>query len=177
MLTNIELSELAEYYHLPLRGVFLRDTLPPGGIKPGWYVYNLDDSYTEGNGLGTHWVCSIGDHDECVFFDSYGGPPPEEVAAFIRTRYRQHGENRWIVQSMVSENCGFFCMAIALWVKRERKKYKSLSDCCNAFVNIFDQTEESDSVLRNFFAKRYANNHPIVIRKLLRGRKKSPQKT
>lgn len=149
MLTNLELIDLCRAYGIMLNGIFLRDQVPRV-YREGFYIWNLDDSQLDKE-YGTHWTCSISDGDECVYFDSYGAPPPNEVKRFIKTKYRQFGMNAWIIQSLKSTLCGWFCLALAIFAKMHRRKYNSLSHCVNDFINMFDSNDKSDDVLRRFF--------------------------
>lgn len=169
MLSNYELFEIAEHYQLPLQDIYLRDQCPRK-IKQGLYIYNLDDSKQD-IPYGTHWTCSIGDEDELVYFDSFGSPPPIEVNKFIKSKYKQYGWNNWIVQNMKSSFCGFFCIGLFLFVKLNRSKFNSLTECVNDFINLFeDNTSKSDTILKSYF-RMITPIHPIVKSKLLKNKK------
>ena len=52
MLSNFDLERLAEFYHLPLVAITMKDELP-AKVEDGCYIINLQSS-TSGN--GTHWL-------------------------------------------------------------------------------------------------------------------------
>lgn len=169
MLSNYELFDIAEYYRLPLNNIYLRDQCPRK-IKEGLYIYNLDDSKQD-IPYGTHWTCSIGDDKELVYFDSFGTPPPIEIDKFIKSKYKQYGWNNWIIQNIKSEFCGFFCIALFLYVQNQRLKFKSLMDCVNEFINLFENdTSKSDKIIQSYF-RAVPPVHSLVKTKLLKNKK------
>lgn len=168
MLSNYELFMMAEHYRLPLHNIYLRDQCPLK-IKEGMYIYNLDDSKQD-IPYGTHWTCSIGDSKELIYFDSFGAPPPVEIDKFLKSKYKHYGWNNWIVQNLKSEFCGFFCIALFLYVQHYRDKYKSLMECVNDFINLFeDDTTKSDKIIQLLF-KHIKPIHLIVKSKLLKNK-------
>lgn len=168
MLSNMELFTIAEHYRLPLNDIYLRDQCPRK-IKQGLYIYNLDDSKQD-IPYGTHWTCSIGDDNELIYFDSFAAHAPVEIDKFIKTKYQNYGWNNWIVQNIQSDFCGFFCIALFLFVSKYKSKYKSLTECVNDFINMFgDDTTQSDKILQSFFRK-FRPIHPIVKSKLLKNK-------
>lgn len=183
MLSNIELFQLCDAYKIHCNGIYLRDALPREKLS-GFYIYNLDDSkpviapatklakkaLTQSDmSYGTHWTCSIAYETHAVYFDPFGVSPPTEVNRFIKTKYKRYGTNKWTVQSLKSSNCGWFCLAFALFIKQNRIQYKNLMECANAFINLFGDNDESDEVLRSFF-RQIKPIHPLTRRKLLNQR-------
>ena len=68
-LTNIELYEFANKLQIPLRGVFMRDSLPESPYKNENGIVNFN-KLSEG---GTHWVCYYKNGNCKIYFDSFGG--------------------------------------------------------------------------------------------------------
>lgn len=100
------------------RGVFMRDTLP---IRPLLQpaecgIINLDDS----NGAGTHWTAYFKDNDNSYYFDSFGLPPPNEIAQFLG---RPITYNTFQVQKSGDTICGQLCLYVLqqLYQKRQFK--------------------------------------------------------
>ena len=69
--------------------------------KPGnkFWIINMQDSK---DGNGTHWVLvydcekgSRGPSKRCIYFDSYGISPPEEIKEFMRK-----SKSRWFTQTL-----------------------------------------------------------------------------
>ena len=52
MLSNFDLERLADFYHLPLVTIEMKDELP-SKVKEGCYIINLQSSTA---GQGTHWL-------------------------------------------------------------------------------------------------------------------------
>lgn len=166
-LTNYQISDLCEYYQIPIEGIFMKDELKRVAPKNGLYIVNLD-SITSGKG-GTHWTF-IALHDTLgnIFYDSFGAIPAIEVEAFIRrSKMKTFAYNNWITQDIRSEYCGFFCLALAIYLKYHFNGQKTLSSLMNDYVNIFvDDTKRNDGILKDFFRKR--KPHKIVNAILLK---------
>ena len=162
-LTNFELITLCQFYNISLNGVYMKDELPSKNII-GNYIINLDSS----SGGGTHWCCFIETpKNECLYFDSFGCVPPEEVSKFIRGKY---GFNNWIIQDLSSHNCGFFCLGLLNHIKNDISN-GSIYDKANNYINLFkSNTKLNDTLLKQYFStflKPY-KNCDILIKKLLK---------
>ena len=60
-------------------GVFMRDELNKNKASDNeCLVLNFDESSNE----GTHWTCLFVQNFVCVYFDSFGFPPPIEVEQY-----------------------------------------------------------------------------------------------
>ena len=88
-------------------GVFSRDNLPTHPENK-FYIINLDDQ----SGGGTHWVMLYNVGDNCIYFDSFGVDPPEEVLDKMRKTCKKMIMNSYRIQHLKSINCGFFCMYV-----------------------------------------------------------------
>lgn len=86
-------------------GCFSRDDLP-SHLDSKYYIVNLDSK----TGAGTHWTLLDNRRaGECIYCDSYGMPPPEEVAEAMR----KTGKPRLLyndadVQALGSQACGWW---------------------------------------------------------------------
>lgn len=87
------------------RGVFMRDTLPARINKVECGIVNLDTSKNK----GTHWVAYYKNGKDCIYFDSFGLPPPKEIDDYLRQPY--------VYQTFQLQNhgdviCGHLCLYV-----------------------------------------------------------------
>jgi hypothetical protein len=151
MLSNFQIAEIAKdlSIKLPLENIVMKNELKSPKIAN--YVVNLQ-SDTEGN--GTHWTALIIEDKDSFFFDSFGALPSLEIIQFCRKRKGDHHLyfNNWIIQDLRSELCGWYCLGLLFYVKIYRSKFTSLTNCCNAYINLFkDETEDNADVLKEYF--------------------------
>lgn len=153
MLTDKELKELCGLFQIKCKGIYLKDQLKDKKISAGFYIYNLDSKHNPvlPSSLGTHWTCSIGNHKDVMYFDSYGVVPPNEISYFMRRKYGKFSYNNYIVQHLDSTNCGFFCLGLALYVKEHQRNNANMLYLCNEYINMFgDDAKKNDVILRNY---------------------------
>ena len=164
MLTNFDLEQMCRYYHVPLITCTMKDQLPVK-IKDGNYIINLQSS-TQGD--GTHWTALIIRNDTALYFDSFGAPPSTEIIDFVKKRKRIHlAFNNEIIQDLKSSMCGYFCLALILYVKHHRSI--PLVQSAEDFIRLFmDDTKKNDEILRDFFKNITGNNPPKSILKLMK---------
>jgi hypothetical protein len=151
MLSNFQILEIAQdlSIKLPFRNILMKNELKVPKVSN--YVVNLQ-SNTEGN--GTHWTALLIENENAFYFDSFGALPSLEIIQFCRKRHGQHHLyfNNWIIQDLRSELCGWYCLGLLLYVKIKRKKFTSLTNCCNAYINLFkDETKDNADLLKLFF--------------------------
>jgi hypothetical protein len=167
-ITNYELIDLCKFYKIPTHGVYMKDELKHIPAINGNYFINLDSSNTGRN--GTHWTCLVlYDKLGNVFFDSFGCIPSLEVIDFIkRSKLKTYGYNNWIIQDIHSEFCGFFCLALFIYLKKQLKD-ENIITSSNNYVNIFvDNTKQNDTILKDFFRKLTTKQNKIVKTILLK---------
>ena len=73
-------------------------------------IVNVNDETT---GVG-HWVLIYRN----VFLDSYGNPPPDEIAEVLLKKYGSMAVNTKKMQYTNSENCGNYCLYFAHLIKK-----------------------------------------------------------
>ncbi len=69
----------------------------------GFYIVNLEDDM---HGLGTHWTAFFIVNTFCIYFDSFGLPPPMDIVRFVKgytVLYNPHQ-----VQHIMSNACGYY---------------------------------------------------------------------
>jgi hypothetical protein len=164
-LTNFELLNLAQTYNISLNGVYMKDELINIKCKNGFYVINIQSS-TDGG--GTHWTCLIINNNVNVYFDSFGASPHPLIINFCkRSNTKSYSYNNWIVQDLNSELCGWYCIALCLYINLHLHTTKQLYEIMNDYVNLFyDNTKLNANVLKLF----YKNNileHSILEKQIL----------
>lgn len=106
-LNNLQIEEqLKNIEHF--RGVFSHDTLPKKIHDEESGVINLDNK----NGSGTHWVayCST-DKSNITYLDSFGLPPSDSIASYLKGRGHNLLFNSSQFQRMTATPiCGYYCI-------------------------------------------------------------------
>jgi hypothetical protein len=137
-LTNFDIDNYYannKLYH----GCFLKDLLPKKP-KIGWYIVNLQSS---GQGNGTHWTMIYIDKIKCVYFDSFGAYPPEEVYRFMKKSHKLCLMSDMELQNIDSVVCGYYC----LYFINELSKGRKLADIQTDFK--LDDTLYNDKLVYN----------------------------
>ena len=111
---------LKNYHCMNLEGYFLRDTLPTKTKLNECGIFNLDSS----SGGGRHWVMWFTNCKNKFYFDSYGGQPPIELNAYLKSPIFYNSER-------VQQNGEVFCGHLCLFAL----KLLSLGDNLQAVVN------------------------------------------
>lgn len=144
--TNYELQIMAKKMNIPLVGVFSRNNIDK--IKFGNYIVNLDGQ----TGSGTHWVCFMMEKGLNIYFDSFGGPPPDEIkdVLSLNTTTKGYYFNNWIIQDLKSELCGYYCLAFFHYIKDKKNKVDAFNDFVNLFV---DDTLRNTLILRDYYIR------------------------
>ena len=95
------------------KGTYSSDKIPINNRKfPQAFIVNT----ARNNSPGENWVGLIVDESCCYFFDSFGN---ENLNMDILNKMKQFGFQRYLyntraIQSVFSENCGYFCIAFIL---------------------------------------------------------------
>ena len=163
MLSNFDIEEICQQYGVPLVGVFMKDELP-SQLCDGNYIINLQSS-TEGN--GTHWTALVIDKTNAFFMDSFGAYPSQDIVKFVRKRKGLHlGYNNWIIQNIDSNFCGYFCIALFIYLRLNPGK---LFHNANMFVSGFnDNSKSNDAVLKSFFLQNTKGKLTRLVQRLIR---------
>jgi hypothetical protein len=179
MLTNDQIEELAERMEVPLVFCGFKSDIPKTIQASKAYIINLDNEYdTEGkrNG-GTHWTCFYvvqypNGKTESIYFDSYGVSPPEIVKVRLRRNFglTYVPYTKKNVQSLISNACGYFCLAFLHFICTSQYRTKSLYDDVCLFLELFYDLETTidfkynEYVLKMFFqSKDETKRKPIVL--------------
>ncbi len=111
--SNLQLLFLARKLGLKhFRGVFSLDTLPRKRRTRECFISNLASIESK----GTHWIAVWVRGRELVYFDSFGGPVPPEILAYLKTPRQLSRGVRCVqrsseqLQSYSSHMCGYYCL-------------------------------------------------------------------
>lgn len=131
MMTNLDFDKIFTrgYTGVPHKrygGVLMKDQLNSMNPEDKFYIINLDNS----GGGGTHWVlvCNI-HNDMCIYFDSFGVPPSDEVVAFMKRARKKNGRKKSLLFNTIqlqeddAVSCGYYCAYMALQLSRKNKTF------------------------------------------------------
>jgi len=109
----------------------LQDCLKKGKTKIG-IVYNLDRH----DEPGSHWVCSFFDLElgNAYYFDSYGYPPPDEIARLLKRCKDQGCKNIYyndIRHQRKGSECGMYCLFVIICLLSG----KEFADICKNVID------------------------------------------
>jgi len=146
-LSNIEIISICKQYGLGLTECCMKNELHSLKVN-GHYIINLENS----NQNGTHWTCLISEKDSCFYFDSFGCIPPQEIQNLLQKYYKRIYFNNKIIQNLQSVLCGYFCLALLIFLKKNQKVMKkTLLQKCQQFTEIFkSDTKLNDKVLSDY---------------------------
>jgi hypothetical protein len=153
MLSNFDLEELSEHYEFPLTQVLMKDELKSlKHSKNGNYIINLQSS-NQGN--GSHWMALAIRDKKCMYVDSFGILPPQEVITFCKRIPKSHlGYNDFGYQHIKSETCGWYCVGLLIHIQNNPNV--DLYKASNEFINMFAY----DTLKNNAILKRISNDFP-----------------
>ena len=147
MLSNFDIEEIANHYNLDVQ-IIMKDELK--NMKPinTNYIINLESS-TMGN--GTHWMSLKIQDKNCVYCDSYGMLPPEEIISFCKRISKSHlTYNTKEIQDINAQTCGFFAIAFILFLHLNTSD--DLYKMSSSFSNLFSlHTKLNNKILQKFF--------------------------
>jgi hypothetical protein len=161
-LTNFELLDLARMLKIRVV-VTLQDQLVDykADTKNGKYIINLDS--LKNGGTGTHW-CALAfkkneknGKNECMYFDSFGAPPTQQIKAFI-PKDCQFAYINHISQAIESELCGWYSILFLSW--NSRSTNKSLIESSNEFSNLFSENADFNAGRVRSYTRMWLPNLP-----------------
>ena len=162
MLSNFELEDLSTHYGFDLI-ITMKDELV--NYKPinGNYIINLESS-SEGN--GAHWLALKIVDKQCMYFDSYGMLPPQEIISFCkRIRQSRLAYNTMEMQNIKAVTCGWFAAAFLIHLNHTKKEdlYKSAND----FFQLFSKnTLQNNKVLQQYYRQLPNSKGFLFLQKL-----------
>lgn len=107
------------------------------------YVINTDDR----DERGVHWICCCFGDDVTVYMDSYGAPPAQRMADFMRRGGKPIIYSNVQIQSLESDVCGQHCIALIKALGGAREILAPF----NEYIYGFDlhDLEQNDARLRH----------------------------
>jgi hypothetical protein len=154
MLSNYDLNDLVKKMSIPnFKGCFYKDTLKK--IQPNSsYILNLNSEFdTEGKrNNGSHWTALVTDDmSRCLYFDSYGEAEPNEIRSLAKSNQYKIGHTTKNIQSLMSNLCGFFCLAFINFLKVSKFKTGRIMNDASVFLDLFEDLDLVDDVYKNEF--------------------------
>jgi hypothetical protein len=146
-LSNFDIIDICKQRKIPLINVIAKDEEMLLKIN-GNYVINLQNHDQK----GSHWTTLVMTKNDCIYVDSFGQPPPQEVNDFLKNKYKKESinYNTMIIQNLKSTYCGYFC--IAFLKSNKENKNKGLLQKLKIFQNIFStDTNKNDNLLVKYF--------------------------
>ena len=132
MISNFDVEKITNHYNINVI-IAMKDELKH--IKPisGNYIISLESSDM---GNGTHWMALKIEDVHCVYFDSYGYLPPEEVITFCkRIKKSCLAYNTPEIQDLSAETSGFFAIGFFLFLHIDTQDCLFKRSSC--FSNLF----------------------------------------
>lgn len=160
MLTDAQIEDLSVKMNIPLEDIIFKDQAPKKFLFNKSYIINLDDEYNESGSLnqGSHWTCiQVNKYPngqiQGIYFDSFGIAPPNDILdAYKRTTGKSHlPYNTKDVQSMMSNACGWYCLAFLHFINNFVGRSKDLYNDTEHFLEFFDDLNKSVDFKKNEF--------------------------
>jgi hypothetical protein len=152
MLSNFDLEELSEHYGFPLTQVLMKDEMKSlKASKNANYIINLQSS-NQGN--GSHWMALAIRDKKCMYVDSFGILPPQEVISFCKKIPKSHlGYNDFGYQHIKSETCGgWYCVGLLIHIQNHPNM--DVNDASFDYIKMFSyDTLRNNAILKAYFRK------------------------
>jgi len=154
--TNIELTQEAQKYGLPLVAVLNKDQLP---LVPqrGFYIINLQDATDEfGRDLnGTHWTVIYIEGKNACYLDTFGFPPPLEVQNFLKP-YVPYPYNQQQIQNPRSGYCGVYVLFFMYYMTINKPIIPNVNRRFNCFLRLWSaRVEDNLSRLKTYIRGKF----------------------
>ena len=154
MLSNHDIDILVEKLNIPnFKGCYYKYNLKK--IEPNSsYIINLNSEYNEKNerNKGSHWVALITDDmKRGIYFDSYGEREPTQIKNLLKCNQYKLGHASKNIQSLMSNLCGFFCLAFIYFLTVSKQRTKNIIQDKAIFLNLFEDLDLVNDVYKNEF--------------------------
>ena len=152
MLSNFDIDLLVKKMEIKnFKGSFYKDKLKE--IQPNSsYILNLNSELDEdGNrNKGSHWVSLvIDDNKQAIYFDSYGLEPPKEIKNLLKSNQYKIGNTTKNIQSLMSNLCGFFCLAFIYFLNVSKFRTKNIIYDASIYIDLFEDLDKVNDVFKN----------------------------
>ena len=99
---------------------------------------------------GSHWVALITDDlKKAIYFDSYGEREPTQIKNLFNQYKLGHMSKN--IQSLMSNLCGFFCLAFIYFLTVSKQRTKNIIQDTAIFLNLFEDLDLVNDVYKNEF--------------------------
>jgi hypothetical protein len=154
MLSNYDIQELVVKMNIPnFRGCYYKDALKK--IQPNSsYIINLNSELDENGNVnkGSHWVALITDDmKKAIYFDSYGESAPNEIRNLLKSSQYKLGHTSKNIQSLMSNLCGFFCLAFIYFLTVSKFRTKNIINDASVFLDLYEDLDKVNDVYKNEF--------------------------
>ena len=154
MLSNHDITSLVIKMNIPnFKGCFYKNTLKK--VEPNSsYIINLNSELDEnGNrNSGSHWTCLVTDDvKRAIYFDSYGEREPVEIKNLLKSNQYKLGHTSKNIQSLMSNLCGFFCLAFIYFLSISKFRTKNIINDASIFLDLFEDLDLINDVYKNEF--------------------------
>jgi hypothetical protein len=154
MLSNYDIQELVVKMNIPnFRGCYYKDALKK--IQPNSsYIINLNSELDENNEInkGSHWTCLVTDDmKKAIYFDSYGESAPNEIRNLLKSSQYKLGHTSKNIQSLMSNLCGFFCLAFIYFLTVSKFRTKNIINDASVFLDLYEDLDKVNDVYKNEF--------------------------
>ena len=178
MLTDDNIHILAGNMGIPLEYCGFKSELPKKLLPNKSYIINLDnDTDLDGDlNNGTHWVClQVVKYPngklEPIYFDAYASPPPEIVKKRVKDNFgiKFVPYNTKNIQSLMSNACGYYCLAFLHFINHSPYKSQMLYDNVETFLSMFNDLaltndfKHNEYVLKHFFLFKDKPNKEVEV--------------
>ena len=174
-LTDSQIHELCKKMSIPLAECVFKDELQSPLQYNKSYIINMENSEDENGNQndGSHWVflqCNKYPNEkvECIYFDPYGQPPPENVKEVVKKTIGKSGLpfTEKDVQSLMNNACGFYCLALGHFINASKYRSNSLYHDVTTFLEMFDDLNKSVDFKKNeFILKHFFRSEDPKLRK------------
>ena len=146
--SNFELNQIAQTNSIALgiNNIIMKDQITNSDTNT--WIINLESS----NKQGTHWVAMIKFSNIYFFFDSYGAIPPTSIIKYVKSEAGIVAYNNYIIQSLDSTMCGFFCLTFLHFMQNAKNTNKFTA--FNNYINIFEP-DNNDETLKDYIRRNF----------------------
>ena len=145
-ISNFDIEETMDSLNIPLNACVSKNGLIYyHNLNRGNYIINLGNADTN----GTHWVALLVRQKECLYYDSFGMPPPHDVQYFLGKKKCIYNTDQ--VQDLEDSTCGYYSMAIIHFC--HINKHYDLRKCLNLFNEQFSEDTNKNRIILQQYMK------------------------
>lgn len=152
MLSDSQINDLVIKMNLNqfYKGCFYKDEVNQLE-ENSFYIINLHSHFDENGNInpGSHWVCLCVIENSAMYFDSYGTSPPKHIQTICKKNNIKLGHTKKNIQSLMSDLCGFFCLAFAYYIFAYKKRRNDLVFDSVVFIDLFEDLDKVDDIYKN----------------------------